>query len=79
MTLNEIRLEIEAASERRAELWHKLSHGPDANVRAELKLLEERIARLWEEHRSARARLRFGERERIMERARAEERLERAA
>ena len=44
----------------------------------EHKELEERIAELWDEHRAARAELRWGDREVIIKRARAEERLERA-
>jgi ABC-type phosphate transport system auxiliary subunit len=78
-TLNEIRLEIERATERRAELWHLLSEGRDATLAAELKELEERIARLWDEHRALRAHARFGDRDEIIRRARHEERLARAA
>jgi len=78
-TLNDVRLEIERATERRAELWHLLSEGRDAVLAAELKELEERIARLWDEHRSLRAQARFGDRDEIIRRARHEERLARAA
>jgi hypothetical protein len=78
-TENEIRLEIERATERRAELYQLLSQGHDVTLRAELKELEERIADLWDEQREARVRLRFGDREVIVKRARLEERLERAA
>jgi hypothetical protein len=78
-SLTEIRAEIDRASERRAELWHTLSEGHDPELVAELKRLDERIERLWDEHRSTRARLRFGEREDILHRARAEERIDRAA
>jgi hypothetical protein len=46
---------------------------------AELKELEAEIATLWIEHREARVRQRFGDRDRIIKRARLEERLERAA
>ena len=45
----------------------------------EHKELEERIANLWDEHRMARAEIRWGDREVIIKRARAEERLDRAA
>jgi hypothetical protein len=45
----------------------------------ELKELEDEIATLWTEHREARVRQRFGDRDRIIKRARLEERLERAA
>ena len=78
-TRDEIHAELEAASERRSELWHLLSNGHDAELSEELHELEERIAGLWDEHRALRARLRFGDRESIVARARVEERLERAA
>jgi hypothetical protein len=78
-TLAQIRLEIERATERRAELWHTLSEGHDPVLVDELKRVDERISALWDEHRSARAQLRFGERDTIIKRARTEERLSRAA
>jgi hypothetical protein len=78
-TLAQIRLEIERATERRAELWHALSEGHDPVLVDELKRVDERISSLWDEHRSARAQLRFGERDTIIKRARTEERLSRAA
>ncbi len=78
-SLTEIRDKIERATERRAEIWHLLSEGHDSALAAELKRLDEQIARLWDEQRNARARLRFGDRERIVARARAEERIDRAA
>ena len=78
-TLSEIRQEIERLSERRTELLHRLSEGHDAALAAEHRRLDEQIARLWDEQRAARARARWGERDAIMRRARAEERLERAA
>jgi hypothetical protein len=77
--LNEIHAEIEKASEQRAELWHRLSEGHDPDLAAELKQLNEQLDRLWDEHRTLRARMRFGDREKIVARARVEERLERAA
>jgi hypothetical protein len=79
MTLTEIHHEIEQTSERRTELWHALSQGHDPAVAAELKRLSERLEALWDEERSAKAVLRFGDREHIVARARVEERLERAA
>jgi hypothetical protein len=79
MTLNQIHHEIERASDRRLELWHVLSEGHDPAAAAELKALERRLASLWDEQRSEKARLRFGERDTIVKRARVEERLERAA
>jgi hypothetical protein len=78
-SLDEIRTEIDRATERRAELWHSLSEGHDPELAAELHELEERLARLWDEHRMVKARARFGDREEIIKRARHEERLARAA
>ncbi len=77
--LEDIRVEIESATERRTELWHTLSEGHDPEVAAELQQLNEAIDGLWNEQREARATLRNGDRERIIRRARAEERLNRAA
>ncbi len=79
MTLTEIKSEIERLIERRAELLRELARGHDVLLAAEHQRVEEQIQDLWEEHRIARARLRFGEREEIIQRARQEERLERAA
>jgi hypothetical protein len=78
-TLHEIRAEIDRATERRAEVWHALSEGHDAELSNELHALEERIAVLWDEHRTLRAHERFGDRDEIIKRARHEERLARAA
>jgi hypothetical protein len=79
-SLSEIRQEIEVLSDRRAELWHRQSEeGQSAETSSELAELAERIEQLWDEHRAVRARLRFGDREKIIARARAEERLNRAA
>jgi hypothetical protein len=75
----EIHTEIEQLSERRAELWRALGQGHDATASAELKSVQARLDELWAEHRALRARVRFGDREKIVARARAEERLERAA
>ena len=77
--IDQIHEEIDALSDRRRELWRTLGEGRDEAVADELKQLDERLAQLWGEHRALRARVRFGERERIIARARAEERLERAA
>ncbi len=79
MTLTEIHTDIEALSERRTELWHELSQGHNPAVAAELKELSERLDDLWDEERTLKAALRFGDREHIVARARVEERLERAA
>ena len=78
-TPTDIRTEIDGLSERRTELWHALSGGRDAALAAELKEIEARLQRLWDEDRAARAQLRFGERDAIIRRARTEERLARAA
>jgi ABC-type phosphate transport system auxiliary subunit len=78
-TLAEIHAEIERLSEKRADLWHTLSQGHDPQVAAELKELEARLGRLWDEHRALKAQVRFGDRDEIIRRARHEERLARAA
>jgi hypothetical protein len=78
-TSEEIHEEIERLSEERTELWHRLSAEHNADVRAEIKAIDARLDRLWDENRAVRATLRFGEREKIVARARVEERLERAA
>jgi hypothetical protein len=75
----DIHTEIAQASEQRAELWQELGRGYDAAVAADLARLNELLQGLWEELRRTRAQLRFGDRTRIVARARAEERLERAA
>jgi cell division protein FtsB len=78
-TLNEIRQEIDELSERRLRVMRELAQGFDATLAAEHKQLEEQIAQLWDEQRQARAMLRFGDRDVIIQRARQEERLSRAA
>ena len=78
-TLQEIHSDIDRESERRITLWHQLSESHDPVVRDELRRLDARLDALWNEHRAARAEIRWGERERIVARARQEERLERAA
>jgi hypothetical protein len=78
-TLEEIHAEIEILSEERTELWHRLSDQHDPEVRAEIHAIDAKLDRLWDEHRAVRARLRFGDRDSIVARARVEERLERAA
>jgi hypothetical protein len=74
-----IHQEIDEISEQRAELWHQLSAGRNPELVQQIKALDEKLDSLWNEHRAIRARIRFGEREQIVKRARAEERLERAA
>ena len=78
-TIERIHVEIDELSARRGELWNRLAEGRDSALQEELKSLELRLEGLWQAHRTERARLRFGEREQIVKRARAEERLERAA
>ena len=78
-SIEDIHAEIERASERRVELWHLLGEAYDPALASELKTLNARLDDLWDEHRSLKARMRFGDREHIVTRARAEERLERAA
>ena len=79
VTPNQIHREIERLSEERQELWHRLSGGIDSTVQTEIKGIDERLHELWHALRLEKARLRFGERDEIVRRARAEERLERAA
>lgn len=78
-TLYDIKAEIQRLSEERREILHALSEGHDPALVAERARLEKRIAELWDEYRAERARVRFGERDIIIARARHEERLERAA
>ena len=78
-SLEEIRQEIDRLSERRAEVLHDLSLGHDDKLAAEHQRLEEEIASLWEEQRMTRATIRFGDRDEIIQRARHDERLSRAA
>ena len=78
-SLEDIRAEIEELTERRSDLLHSLNEEHDRALVDQHKAIDEQLERLWAEQREARARLRFGERDRIIRRARAEERLERAA
>lgn len=78
-TIEQIHAEIERTSELRADLWRRLAEQHDTFAAAQLKELDARLDELWAEHRARRAELRFGARDRIIARARAEERLERAA
>lgn len=79
VTPNQIHTAIEQLSEERQELWQQLSEGLDTSVQTQIKELDEQLQTLWQSLRVEKARLRFGEREEIVRRARAEERLERAA
>jgi Protein of unknown function (DUF2630) len=79
VTPDQIHTQIEQISEERQELWQQLSEGLDTSVQGQIKDLDVRLQELWQLLRVEKARLRFGEREEIVRRARAEERLERAA
>jgi ABC-type phosphate transport system auxiliary subunit len=78
-TIEKIHQEIERLSEERTALWHRLSDEHDPEVRAEIHALDTKLDGLWDEIRALRATLRWGDREKIVARARVEERLERAA
>jgi hypothetical protein len=78
-TIREIHEEIERLSEVRAELWHQLSIQYDPEIREQIRGIDAKLDGLWGEHRALRARVRFGDRDKIVARARVEERLERAA
>ena len=78
-TLDAIHEEIEILSEERSELWHRLSGEYDPAIREDIRRLDAKLDALWDEHRALRARVRFGDRDSIVARARVEERLERAA
>jgi len=79
VTPDQLHTQIEQLSEERQELWQRLSEGLDTSVQDQIKDLDVRLQALWQALRTEKARLRFGEREEIVRRARAEERLERAA
>ena len=79
MSLDQIHTQIDELSQRRGDLRNRLADGLSPEVVQEIKDLDARLDELWAAHRAERARLRFGEREEIVRRARAEERLERAA
>ena len=78
-TLTEINQEIDELSERRLRVMRRLAEMHDADLAAEHQRLEDEIASLWDEQRNAKALLRFGNRDEIIQRARQEERLSRAA
>jgi hypothetical protein len=50
-TLKEIHTEIEALSEERTALWHRLSDQHDPEVRAEIHAIDAKLDVLWDEHR----------------------------
>ncbi len=73
----EIRQELDETIEERSELWNRLSEQHDLELAEQAERLSARIEELWMEARTAQARLRFGEPDLIIARARTEERLER--
>jgi hypothetical protein len=77
--LDALHRQIDELSERRRDLYRSLSEAYDPSLAAELKQIDGRLEKLWDEHRKVRAQLRWGDREQIVARARAEERLERHA
>jgi len=78
-TIAEIHEEIDRKSAERTELWHRLSQGYDTEIVADIRRIDADLDLLWDQHRALRARVRFGDRDSIVARARVEERLERAA
>lgn len=76
-TIDDIKLELQALTERRTAVWHDLSRGHDSALAEEIAALNARIAALWAEARAAQNRARFGPQKDVIARARAEERLER--
>jgi cell division protein FtsB len=78
-TLKDIKQDIDSLSDRRANVLQKLSQGHNPELTAEHKDLDAKIAELWDEQRALRATIRFGDRDLIIQRARHEERLSRAA
>ena len=79
MTISEIKTEIDRLTDRRAELFALLARGTSPELVAEREQVEKRLSQLWDAQRAARARLRFGDPQAIIARARQEERIERAA
>ena len=78
-TPKEIRQDIDRLSDQRADVLHRLSAGHNPELAAEHQRLENEIATLWDEQRHTRAMIRFGDRDAIIQRARHDERLSRAA
>lgn len=78
-TLPTIQVQIEQLSQRRSIVNRALSEGFDPKLAAERERIDEALAKLWDAARQARVRITHGERDRIIARARQEERLERAA
>jgi hypothetical protein len=77
--LNEIRTEIDEATEQRRELWDDLAEGLNPEKSSEAAALTRRIEELWDEMRIAKAYIRYGPSDVIIHRARAHDRLDREA
>jgi hypothetical protein len=75
--LDTITAELEAATQRRTELWTQLSQRPDARLAAQIDKLSNLIGTLYGEARALRACASNGSRELILERARHEMLVER--
>ena len=76
-SIDEIRTDLDEATEQRSELWEELGHGLDPAKSAEAARLSTLIEDLWTELRAVQAQQRWGPTELIRRRALAEERLER--
>ena len=76
-SIEEIRADLDQATEERAELWEELGHGLDPAKSAEAARLSGLIEDLWSELRAVKAHQRWGPSDLIRRRAMAEERLER--
>jgi hypothetical protein len=76
-SIQEIRAELDRATEERSELWEELSQGVDPTKSAEAHRLSGLIEDLWAELRAVQAQARWGPTDLIRRRAMAEERLER--
>lgn len=75
--IQQIRQELELASEERRALREAPAGSDSAELAEHSRALDERIAALWAELRVAKAHIRFGPRESIVSRARSEERFNR--
>jgi hypothetical protein len=78
-TLPTIQEQIEKLSQERTLVTRALSEGHDPKLVAERERINGELATLWDAARQARVRIAHGERDKIIARARQEERLERAA
>jgi hypothetical protein len=75
--IEQIRQELEAAAHERQALRESRIGSDSAAIAAHGHTLDERVAELWAELRRAKAQVRFGPRDRIVRRARSEERFNR--